>query len=296
MSVNVCITNFNSFLARYGTEQQKEKYIPPVLQGDALAAFGLTEPEAGSDALSLKTNYKKKGDRYILNGSKTFITNAPLAKYFLIVARQAGSSGTKEGTYFILERGMKGLSTGKPFRKMGMRCSPTGEIFMDNVEVSADCILGGEGNGFKIMFETLDEERVLSGITGVGISQACIEVAVKYSKERMQFQRPISSFQMIQDMLAKMATNLCIARQYIYSLCPLVKIGVNLSKEASIAKYFATNMASKIGLDAIQILGGYGYMREYAVERYMRDAKLITIGGGTSEIQKLIIVRELLKE
>ena len=296
MSVNVCTTNYSSFLSRYGTEEQKRKFIAPVIQGDELASFGLTEPEAGSDALALKTSYKKKGDRYILNGRKTFITNAPLAKYFLIVARKEGTEGAKGGTVFILERGAPGLATGKPFKKMGMRCSPTGEVFLDNVEASEDCILGGEGNGFKIMFETLDEERILSAITGIGISQACIEAVVKYSKERIQFKRPISSFQMVQDMIAKMAAQLCIARQYVYSLCPLVKRGIRLTKEASIAKYFATDMASKIGLDAVQILGGYGYMREYAVERYMRDAKLVTIGGGTSEIQKLIIARELLKE
>lgn len=296
MSVNICITNFSYFISKYGTERQKEKFIPPVIRGEELAAFCLTEPQAGSDALSLKTSYKKKGDRYVLNGSKTFITNAPLAKYFLVVARQEGSSGARGGVLFLLERGIEGLSTGKPFKKMGMRCSPTGEVFLDNVIVSGDSILGGEGNGFPIMFETLDEERILSGITGIGISQACIEAAVKYSKERIQFNKPISSFQMIQNMIADMATNLCVARQYVYSLCPLVKTGVKLTKEASIAKYFATRMATKIALDAIQILGGYGYMREYAVERYMRDAKLVVIGGGTSEIQKLIIARELLKE
>ena len=296
MSVNMCTTNFSFFIAKYGTDHQKKYYIPSVIEGDALAAFCLTEPEAGSDALSLKTNYRREGDRFILNGSKTFITNAPLAKYFLVVARQHGTTGGRGGTLFLLERGMEGLSTGKPFEKMGMRCSPTGEVFMDNVSVTEEHILGGEGMGFQIMFEALDEERILGASNSLGIAQACIEAVVKYSKERVQFGKPISSFQMVQSMLADMATDLCLSRQFTYSLCPLVDQGIRITKEASMAKYYASRMATRIGLDAIQLMGGYGYMREYAVERYMRDAKLVEIGGGTSEIQKLIIARELLKE
>ena len=295
MSVNMCTTNFSFFIAKYGTEKQKQYYIPPVINGDALAAFCLTEPEAGSDALSLKTNFRRDGDKNILNGSKTFITNAPLARFFLVVARSHGSMGGRGGTLFILERGMEGLSTGKPFEKMGMRCSPTGEVFMDNVVASDDHILGGEGKGFQIMFEALDEERILGASNSLGIAQACLEVAVKYAKERVQFGKPIASFQMVQSMLADMATELTMSRQFTYSLCPLVDQGIRLTKEASMAKYYASEMATRVGLRAIQILGGYGYMREYAVERYMRDAKLVEIGGGTSEIQKLIIARELLR-
>lgn len=296
MSVNMCTTNFSFFIAKYGTDHQKKYYIPSVIDGDALAAFCLTEPEAGSDALSLKTNFRREGDRIILNGSKTFITNAPLAKYFLVVARQHGTTGGRGGTLFLLERGMEGLVTGKPFEKMGMRCSPTGEVFMENVVATEENILGGEGMGFQIMFEALDEERILGASNSLGIAQACIEAVVKYSKERVQFGKPISSFQMVQSMLADMATELCLSRQFTYSLCPLVDQGIRVTKEASMAKYYASRMATRIGLDAIQLMGGYGYMREYAVERYMRDAKLVEIGGGTSEIQKLIIARELLKE
>ena len=295
MSVNMCTTNFCSFISRYGTEEQKKKYIPPVIQGDALAAFCLTEPEAGSDALSLKTQYRQEGDRYILNGSKTFITNAPIARYFMVVSRKQGSKGARGGALFILERGMEGLSTGQPFKKMGMRCSPTGEVFMDNVVVSKDRILGAEGQGFEIMFEALDEERILGASTGLGIAQASLETAVKYAKERVQFGKPIASFQMVQNLLAEMATRVEIARQYTYTLCTMVDRGVKVTKEASICKYYASKMSVQVGLDAIQILGGYGYMRENPVERYMRDAKLTEIGGGTLEIQKLIIARELLK-
>jgi alkylation response protein AidB-like acyl-CoA dehydrogenase len=188
------------------------------------------------------------------------------------------------------------LSTGKPFKKLGMRCSPTGEVFLDNVNVAPANVLGQEGRGFQIMFETLNEERILGASTSIGIAQACIEAAVRYAKERVQFGRPIASFQLVQNMLAEMATRLAIVRQYTYALCPLVDQGIKLTKEASIAKYYASVMATKVALDAIQIFGGYGYMREYPVQRYMRDAKLVEIGGGTSEIQKLIIARELLRE
>ncbi len=296
MSVNMCTTNFSYLISRFGREEQKRRYIPPVINGEALGAFCLTEPEAGSDALSIKTSYRREGGRYIINGSKTFITNAPVARYFMMVTRQAGTSGSKGGTIFILDRDMEGLSTGKPLDKLGMRCSPTGEVFMESVCVSEDQILGDEGKGFQIMFEILDEERILGASTGLGIGHACLDAAVKYARERIQFSRPIGSFQMVQNLLAETATRLDIVRQYTYSLCPLVDQGVKLTKEASIAKYYASSMAIRAGLDAIQVMGGYGYMREYPVERYMRDAKLLEIGGGTSEIQKLIIARELLRE
>ncbi|MCX5912913.1 MAG: acyl-CoA dehydrogenase family protein [Deltaproteobacteria bacterium] len=296
MSVNMCTTNFCFLISKYGTESQKQRYIPPVIRGDDLAAFCLTEPGAGSDALSLKTSYRRDGDAYILNGSKTFITNAPIARYFMMVAREQGTVGGKGGTLFILERGRPGLATGKPLEKMGMRCSPTGEVFLENVAVGKDQVLGKEGKGFQIMFEILDEERVLGAVTSIGIAQACLEASVKYAKERVQFGKPISSFQMIQNLLAEMATQLSISRQFTYTLCPLIDRGIKVTMEAAMAKYQASVMATRVALNAIQIMGGYGYMREYHVERYLRDAKLVEIGGGTSEIQKLIIARELLKQ
>jgi len=280
MSVNMCTTNFCYFISKYGTEDQRRRYIPPVIQGDAVAAFCLTETGAGSDALSLKTSYRREGETYVLNGSKTFITNAPIAEYFLMVSRKHSSKGAEGGALFILERGMEGLSTGKAFKKMGMRCSPTGEVFLENVRVTGDQILGKEENGFQIMFEALDEERILGAITSIGIAQACVETAVKYSKERIEFGKPIASFQLVRNMLAEMSTRLEIVRQYTYTLCPLVDKGIKLTREASIAKYYASIMGTKAALDAIQVLGGYGYMREYPVERYMRDAKLIEIRGG----------------
>ena len=295
MSVNMCTTNFCFFISKYGTEEQKRRYIPPVIQGDAVAAFCLTEPEAGSDALALKTHFREEGEFYILNGSKTFITNAPIAEYFILMARKQGTKGAKGGALFILERGMEGLSTGKPFKKMGMRSSPTGEVFLDNVRVPGNQLLGKEGEGFQTLFEVLDEERILGASTGIGIAQACLEASVRYAKERVQFGKPIASFQLIQNMIAEMATRLDLIRQFTYALCPLVDQGVKLTREAAMAKYYASIMSTKAASNAIQIFGGYGYMREYPVERFMRDAKLLEIGGGTSEIQKLIIARELLK-
>jgi len=176
-----------------------------------------------------------------------------------------------------------------------MRCSPTGQVFLDEVRVGPEQVLGVEEEGFKTMFETLDLERILGANTSIGIAQACLDVSVRYAKERKQFGKPIAEFQLVRNMLAEMATRLEITRVYTYSLFPLAERGVKLTKEASIAKYYASIMATRAALDAVQIFGGYGYMRDYPVQRYLRDAKLVEIGGGTSEIQKMIIARELLR-
>ena len=295
MSMNICTNNFCYFIAKYGTESQKRRYIPPVISGEALGSWCLTEPEAGSDALAIRTSYRVENGEYVITGSKTFITNAPIARYFIVVARRQGTKGAKGTTLFILERGMEGLSTGPPFRKLGMRCSPTGQVFLDEVRVGPEQVLGVEEEGFKTMFETLDLERILGANTSIGIAQACLDASVRYAKERKQFGKPIAEFQLVRNMLAEMATRLEITRVYTYSLFPLAERGVKLTKEASIAKYYASIMATRAALDAVQIFGGYGYMRDYPVQRYLRDAKLVEIGGGTSEIQKMIIARELLR-
>mgnify|MGYP001062043447 CR=1 FL=1 len=295
MSMNICTNNFCYFIAKYGTESQKRRYIPPVISGEALGSWCLTEPEAGSDALAIGTTYRLENGNYVITGSKTFITNAPIARYFIVVARRQGTKGAKGATLFILERGMEGLSTGPPFRKLGMRCSPTGQVFLDEVRVGPEHVLGVEEEGFKTMFETLDLERILGANTSIGIAQACLDASVRYAKERRQFGKPIAEFQLVRNMLAEMATRLEITRVYTYSLFPLAERGVKLTKEASIAKYYASIMATRAALDAVQIFGGYGYMRDYPVQRYLRDAKLVEIGGGTSEIQKMIIARELLR-
>lgn len=295
MSMNICTNNFCYFIAKYGTEEQKRRYISPVISGEALGSWCLTEPEAGSDALAITTNYRQDGDGFVISGSKTFITNAPIAQYFIVVARRHGSRGARGATLFILERGMKGLSTGPPLKKLGMRCSPTGQVFLEEVKAGPEHVLGEVEKGFQTMFETLDLERILGANTSIGIAQACLDASVRYAKERRQFGKPISEFQLVRNMLAEMATRLEITRAFTYSLFPLVEKGMKVTKEASIAKYYASIMATRAALDAVQIFGGYGYMREYPVQRYLRDAKLVEIGGGTSEIQKMIIARELLR-
>ncbi len=295
MSVAICTLNFCHFISKFGTEEQKRKYIPQVMSGEKLASYCLTEPNAGSDTLGIQTRSVRDGDHYVINGSKTFITNAPLADFFIVVTRTSGDRSINGATNFILERGMKGLSTSAPFEKLGMRCSPTGGVFLDEVRVSKEQVLGKEGRGFHDMFTTLNAERALAAATATGIAQACFDASIRYARERRQFGRPIGSFQFVSGMLAEMATNLEVARSYAHKVVWLYEQGKTIRHEAAMAKLFASQMAVKAALDAVQIHGGYGYIREFPVERYLRDAKLGEIGGGTSEIQKVVIGRVLMK-
>jgi alkylation response protein AidB-like acyl-CoA dehydrogenase len=295
MSLDLSGAIYANPIFRFGNDDQKKQYLPPVLKGDQLGSWCLTEPGAGSDALAIKTSSKKDGDDYILNGSKTFITNAPLADYFVVITRTYGT-GAKGATAFILERGMKGLTTGPKFKKMGQRPSPTGEVFLDDVRVNKRQILGEEGGAFLDVFKSLDVERCLGPFNYLGIAQACLEASVKYSKERIQFNQPIAKFQMIQAKLADMAAMIDVARTYSYKCAWMVDQKMPLHKESSIAKLFVSRVAVECADRAMQIFGGYGYMKEYPVERYYRDAKLAEIGAGTSEIQRMIIATELLKD
>lgn len=295
LSLNASDLLFANNIAKHGTEEQKQKYLPHILSGEKIGCWALTEPEAGSDALSIRTTWLKDGNHYIINGRKTFITNAPIADFFIVIARKPGTTKAEGGCAFILERGMDGLSTSKPFKKLGGRCSPTGEIILEDVKVTKDQLLGEEGSGFKNMFTSLDVERAYTPLSSIGIAQACIDEVVSYAKQRKQFGQPISDFQLIQEKIAVMSAELEVARLYVYNLIELMVQGKRITKQASIAKLFASDMVNKATREAIQIMGGYGYMREYKVERYFRDAKLLEIGAGTSEIQKLIIARELLK-
>ena len=295
MSVAICALNFCNFLAKLGTEDQKRKYLPPVISGEKLASYCLTEPNAGSDTMGLQTRASRRGDRYVINGSKTFITNGPLADFFIVVTRTSGQRGVRGGTNFILERGSPGLSSGPPFEKLGMRCSPTSEVFLEDVEAWPSQVLGTEDQGFIDMFNTLDAERSLAAATATGIAQACLDASLKYARERVQFGRPIASFQHVQAMLVDMATSLELARTFAHKVVWLYEQGRNINRQAAMAKLFASQMAVRAGLDAVQIHGGYGYITEFPVERYLRDAKLCEIGGGTTEIQKNIVARELLK-
>ncbi len=295
LSLNASDLLFANNIFRHGNDEQKQKYLPPIIKGEKIGCWALTEPDAGSDALSIKTTWKKDNGHYIINGGKTFITNAPIADFFIVIARKPGSTKAEGGCAFILEKGMEGLSTGKPFKKLGGRCSPTGEIILEDVRVSKDHLLGKEGNGFKDMFASLDVERAYTPLSSIGIAQACLDEAVLYAKQRKQFGQYISEFQLIQEKLAVMSAELEMSRHYVYNLIELMVQGRRITKEASIAKLFASDMVNRAAREAIQIMGGYGYMREYKVERYFRDAKLLEIGAGTSEIQKFIIARELLK-
>ena len=295
LSLNASDLIFANNIARHGTEEQKQKYLPGIIRGEKTGCWALTEPDAGSDALSISTNWKKDGGDYIINGRKTFITNAPIADFFIVIARKPGTTKSEGGCAFILERGMQGLSTGKPFKKLGGRCSPTGEVVLEDVRVSKDQLLGKEGNGFKDMFASLDVERAYTPLSSIGIAQACLDEVIVYAKQRKQFGQYLSEFELIQEKLAVMSAELEVARRYVYNLIELMVQGKRITKEASIAKLFASDMVNRSAREAIQIMGGYGYMREYKVERYFRDAKLLEIGAGTSEIQKLIIARELLK-
>lgn len=295
LSVGASTALFGNNVLVHGSEEQKKKYLPPIMSGDAVGCWGLTEPEAGSDALGIRTKAVRDGDHWVINGQKTFITNAPIADYFIVIARTSGNPGDiAGGTAFILERGMEGLVTGKPFEKMGMRCSPTGEIFLDNVRVPASQILGKPDNGFFDMMGSLDFERAVAGTINIGIAQACLDICIKYVKERKQFGKPLAKFQLMQEKIATMYRDIEVARNYIYHVVEMIHAGKRVTTEACAAKWFATEIGTKAALEAIQILGGYGYCREYKVERYMRDAKLLEIGAGTNEINKLLIARLLI--
>ena len=295
VSVTICTLNFCHFTCRFGTEEQKQKYVPPVVNGDKVAAYCLTEPNAGSDTLGIETRARRDGDRFVINGTKTFITNAPIADYFIVVTRTSGDRSIDGATNFILDRGMEGLITGEPFEKLGMKCSPTGEVFFEDVRVSKEQVLGTKEDGFRDMFTTLNAERALAAATATGIAQACFDASIRYARERIQFGRPIGTFQFVQGMLSEMAMNLEMARNYAHKVCWLYDQGKTIRHEASMAKLFASEMAVKSALDAVQIHGGYGYIKDFPVERYFRDSKLGEIGGGTSEIQKLIIARQLMR-
>ncbi|MFQ5865174.1 MAG: acyl-CoA dehydrogenase family protein [bacterium] len=282
-------------LFEHGDEEQRTRYLPALVEAEKIGAMALTEPEAGSDATSLKTRARKVGDEYILQGTKTFITNAPVADIVLVFARTSEEKGSQSLSTFIVEKDFPGFSVGKAMDKLGMRGSPTSEIYLEECRVPAKNLLGQEGQGITQMMKGLDMERV--GFSGLplGIAQGAFEAALKYAKERHQFGQPIAHFQMVQEMLADMAKGIEAARLLSYQAAALFEQGKKVTKLASIAKLMGAEVAMKTTLDAVQIFGGYGYIKDYPVERYLRDAKLVEIGAGTSQIQKLIIAREILK-
>jgi butyryl-CoA dehydrogenase len=283
-------------IAIFGTEEQKKKYLPKLITTDMVGCFGLTEPEAGSDAISIKTTAVKKGSSWVLNGTKTFITNGPIADVAVVMAKTdpAGGKGRNVSS-FIVEKGTKGFSAGKPMDKMGYRGSPTSELIFEECEIPAANLLGQENEGFIQAMKTLEYGRIGMAMVCLGVSMACMEESIKYAKERIQFGRPIAKFQMTGFKIADMKLLTDVARLLIYKAAWLKEANdPAAATTASIAKLVASETSTQISSMAVQIHGGYGYMKEYPVERLYRDAKLGEIGEGTSEIQRILIARDVL--
>ncbi|MFH1778353.1 MAG: acyl-CoA dehydrogenase family protein [Candidatus Omnitrophota bacterium] len=281
----------------YGTDKQKKKYLPDLASGKHLAAFGLTEPNAGSDAGAIETTAKKQGDFYILNGLKHFITNGGEAEIYTVVTMTDKTKGTRGASAFIVEKGTPGFTFGKKERKMGIRASSTCELVFNDCRIPKENLIGKEGMGFIITMKTFDTSRPGVAAQAVGIAQGALDLALKYSRERVQFGKPISSNQGIKFMLADMATQTEAARALVYSAARMIDQGAkNVAKESAMAKLFASDVAMKVTTDAVQIYGGYGYMQEYPVEKFMRDAKITQIYEGTNQIQRDVIAVNLIKE
>jgi alkylation response protein AidB-like acyl-CoA dehydrogenase len=275
-------------------EGLKQKYLSRLTHEGNFAAFALTEPEAGSDVSGMSTTIKREGNDYILNGEKCFITNASYADFYVVLGRQIGLGESKSFTALIVERNLQGVKVGEKEKKMGLRASDTSSVTFEEVHVSIANRIGSEGEGFEIFMKALSYARPMVGAQALGIAQGAYEAALAYAKERKQFGKTISQFQSIQFMLADMAMNIEAARLLVYKAADLLQRGRPSAINASFAKCFAADTAMKVATDAVQIFGGYGYMREYPVEKYMRDAKIMQIYEGTNQIQRVIIAKEIL--
>ncbi|MGW6297956.1 acyl-CoA dehydrogenase [Peribacillus butanolivorans] len=280
---------------KFGSEEQKQKYLRPMAQGEKIGAYGLTEPSSGSDAGGMRTTAKLVGDEYIINGSKIFITNGGIADTYVVFALTDPESKQKGTSAFIIEKDFPGFSVGKKEKKLGIRSSPTTEIIFDECRVPKENLLGKEGEGFKIAMMTLDGGRNGIAAQAVGIAQGALDAAVDYAKERVQFGKPISAQQGIGFKLADMATGVEASRLLTYQAAWLESEGLPYGKESAMSKLFAGDTAMKVTTEAVQVFGGYGYTKDYPVERYMRDAKITQIYEGTQEIQKLVISRMITK-
>jgi len=279
---------------KYGNEEQKKKYLEPMALGEKLGAYALTEATAGTDAANQKTTAKLEGDSYVLNGNKIFITNGDEAEVYIVFAVTDKEKKAKGISAFIVEKGTPGFSFGKKERKMGLRSSPTLELIFENCPVPKENMLGAEGEGFKIAMSTLDGGRNGIAAQAVGIAQGAMEEAINYAKSREQFGQPIANFQAISFMLADMGTKIEAARLLTYQAAYLESAGLPYGKASAMAKLYAAEMAMEVTTNAVQIFGGYGYTRDYPVERFMRDAKITQLYEGTSEVQRLVISRYLL--
>jgi butyryl-CoA dehydrogenase len=281
----------------FGTEEQKKKLLPDIAKGKRLASFCITEAEAGSDAGSIKTTAKKDGDHYVLNGTKQWITNAGEAEVYTVIAMTDKTKGARGASAFIVEKGTKGMDFGKKEKKLGIRASATREVILTDCRIPKENILSKEGMGFIVAMKTFDNSRPGVAAQAVGIAQGALDLAVEYARTRKQFGQSISSFQGIQFMLADMATEIEAARALVYAVARMVDSGAkDISKASAMAKLYASDVAMKVTVDAVQIFGGYGYMRDYPIEKFMRDAKITQIYEGTNQIQRNIIAGHLIKE
>jgi alkylation response protein AidB-like acyl-CoA dehydrogenase len=279
----------------FGSEEQKKKYLPKLASAEWIGAWGLTEPNSGSDAGNMKCTAVKEGNDWVINGTKNWITHGNSGDIAVVICRTAEPRAKNNATAFVVERGTPGFSGGKKENKLGMRASETTEMIFDNCRIPDANRLGNVGEGFKQSLQVLDGGRISIASLALGIAKGAYEAALQYSKERYQFDQPISGFQGISFKLADMATEIAAAELLILQACDLKNRGENVSKASAMAKYYASEMAVKIASDAVQIFGGYGYTKDFPVEKFYRDAKLCTIGEGTSEIQKIVISREVLK-
>ncbi|MFC3678214.1 isovaleryl-CoA dehydrogenase [Ferrovibrio xuzhouensis] len=289
---NLCVNQ----IRRNGNAEQKKRYLPRLVSGQHLGALAMSEPNAGSDVVSMKLRAERKGDRYVLNGNKMWITNGPTADVLVVYAKTDPAAGARGITAFLIEKGFKGFSTAQKLDKLGMRGSDTGELVFEDCEVPEENVLGQVGRGVNVLMSGLDYERAVLAAGPLGIMQAAMDVVLPYVHERKQFGQPIGSFQLIQGKVADMYTEMNAARAYVYTVAKACDRGQTTRKDAAGAILFAAEKATKLALDAIQILGGNGYINDYPTGRLLRDAKLYEIGAGTSEIRRMLIGREIFEE
>ncbi len=288
--LNLCGHN----ILRNGTEAQKQQYLPKIASAEMIGALGLTEPNAGSDAMGIQTTARKVDGGYLINGSKVFITNGPIADVLVLYTKTKPEAGSRGITAFIFDTKTKGFSVARKLQKVGMHGSPTGELVFEDAFVSDECVLGKVNEGYKVVMSGLDIERAFYAVSGVGGIEAALEISLKYAKEREQFGQPIASFQLIQAKIADMYTDLEAARHVAHRAMWLAQQGKRVSKESAAALLFVARASSRAANEALQIHGGWGYLTDFEVERMWRDARLGEIGAGTNEIRQLLIARELL--
>ncbi|MEE9150413.1 MAG: acyl-CoA dehydrogenase family protein [Thermoplasmata archaeon] len=287
-----CLMGTN-FIFAHGTEEQRQNLLVPAIKGEKVAAFALTEPDAGSDLLALSTFVKRDGDGYIINGTKTWITNAPYADFFTVLGQTDKSKGPKGLNFFLVEKDTPGLSISPKFEKLGTKGTATSELAFENLRVPLENRLGEEGKGLKNLMRILAEIRVMTAALSLGLARAAFDASLRYAKERVQFKKPIGKFQAIQMKIANMATEIEASKLMVYNATRMIDSGKSCMKEASMAKYLASETACKAADEATRIFGSYGYSMEYPVQRFWRDTRFLLFGGGTSEILQVIIAREL---